>query len=493
MRPGLLQIVAAALLAVLPPAAGAQNETLDITQARRRAEQLLLDGKRAEARPILEQIAAIDPGDHVTLYNLACVRLSAGEREGAEEALRRAIGVGFVDFHQMLRDPDLAPLRDSPTVRTVTRDWARVLDVRGETDVKAAKEALGPRYIHVADDALRVHILSAFGEEATKAAHAELRRVAKFVERDLFDLRAPAGRPDPWTLVILPTREHFRTFVPFDGVGGVYDHDRRRLVTRDLGPSLRHEFVHVLHHRRMMRTGQRHAFWLQEGVASLAERLDGSGRPVANWRINIARRLAEPRRLTPWERFLSLDGTTFVTVRPLAMYAQAYGAALWLHETKRLRTWFEAYERTFDESPGGEAAFRAVFGESAGAPERALRDWLVSKDFVPERFEDGAMSLGVDLEEGGEAPVVAGVFARRPAGSAGSAGETLRLRDVLRSVNGTPVRTVAEVIEALEGRRPGERVEVEVRRGRRDLAFEVEVVPFDEAASRGMADRLLRP
>ncbi len=464
--------------------------TLDIDDARRRAMELLEAGNPAEARPLLEQIVQLDPQDFVSLYNLACVRASEGETDAAEEAIRCAIGVGFVDFHQLLRDPDLAPIRDSRTVRQVVGSWRRALDLRGDADARAAKEALGPKYSHITDAELRIHILSAFNADATRAAHDELRRVAAFVDREMFEIDTPDERPDPWTLVILPTKEDFRRFVPFDGVGGIYDHDQRRLVTRDLGPSLRHEFVHVLHHRRMSRTGIEHAFWVQEGLASLVERLemahaaDGPARSAPNWRINIARRLAEPRRLTPWDTFLALDSTKFVTIRPLAMYAQAYALSLWLYERGDLRAWIDAYEQTADESPTGEDAFVRTLDGDAAALQRAWRDWLVAKDFVPERFEDGMPSLGVDLDDASdEGPRVVGVFARRSA-------DSLRLRDVVLAIDGAPVRTVAEAIQALHDRAGAGTAEVDVRRGRLDLTLSVQIVPFDERASRGLADRL---
>ncbi len=485
-----IQLVVILLALSVCVRSSAAPEAMDIAEARRRAAELLAENNRTEARPILEQIVAIDPTDHVSWYNLACVRVSAGETEAAEAALRSAIGVGFVDFDQMLRDPDLIALRGSDTVRTVVQGWKRILDIRGDTDLKAAKESLGNDYIHIRDDDLRIHILSSFGPEATAAAHEEIRKAARFVNDELFDTAAPADRPFPWTLVILPTKQHFRVFIPFEGVGGIYDHDQRRLVSRDLGPSLRHEFVHVLHHRRMMREGQRHAFWVQEGIASLVERLDerpdGSLSTAPNWRINIARRLAEPHRLTQWDRFFTLDGTQFVTIRPLAMYSQAYAAALWLYDTGNLRAWMAAYERGFDEEPTGIEAFEIVTGEDAATNQRAWRDWLVRQEFVAERFEDGVPSLGVDLVESDqEGPRVAGVFAGRGAGP-----DSLRVRDVILSIDGAPVRTVAEAIQMLDGKAEGSRVEVEIRRGRLELTVPVTIVPFDERASRGMADRL---
>src|SRR5690606_3106481 len=84
---------------------------------------------------------------------------------------------------------------------------------------------------------------------------------------------ADAEDESPWVVVILPTREDFtkwqlRKYGPAARtatreVGGRYDHDTKRLIARDLGSTLRHEFLHVLHWRSMMHLGQRHPIWIQ--------------------------------------------------------------------------------------------------------------------------------------------------------------------------------------------------------------------------------------
>lgn len=474
------------------------ERALDLDEAKRLAADMLQRGDYRGARPLLEQIASIDAGDFGARYNLACVLAREGDAPGAEAALRAAIGVGFVDFGHMLRDPDLVSLRGGEVFETVRRDWCAILDVRGDEDLRAAKEALGPRYIHVRDDDLRVHILSSFLEGPTREAHDEIRRVARFVDEAMFDTGAPEDRPDPWVLVVMPTREHFLRFVPFEGVGGIYDHDRRTLATRDLGPSLRHEFVHVLHHRRMTRLGQRHAFWLQEGLASIVERVEHTGResdglrPRVSWRMNIARRLAEPRRLTPWEQLFGLDARRFMTTRPQAMYAQAYAAAMMLHDRGDLRRWMESYERGFDEDPTGLSAFVETLGVAPAQGQRVFRDWVMSQPAVADSFVDGAPSLGAALADGAEeGPRVTTVFARLPRSSDPASG--LRPRDVVRSVNGAPTRTLGEAVQSLEGRGPGERVVVEVRRGRLTLEFEVELVAFDERRAHGASGGFAAP
>ena len=300
----------------------------------------------------------------------------------------------------------------------------------------------------------------------------------------MFDIDAPDGRPDPWALVVLPTREHFRRFVPFDGVGGIYDHDRRTLATRDLGPSLRHEFVHVLHHRRMARLGQRHAFWLQEGLASLVERVERQSadaaeiRPVANWRMNIARRLAEPHRLTPWERLFSLEPARFMTERPLAMYAQSYAAIFMLLERGELRAWLASYERGFADDPTGIDAFVETLGVGPAQSHRRFRDWLVAKPPVAEAFSRGDASLGAVLaeSEAEEGPRVSALFARMT----GPGANPLRPRTSC-SIEASPGQTLERC--RLSRRAVGDRVRSRSARPA-DLEVDVELVAYDERRAR---------
>ena len=68
----------------------------------------------AEAEKLLEQLVAAPAATPIDWYNLACVRCKLGEREDAWTALRRAIEMGFVDFAQVQRDPDLACAREHP-------------------------------------------------------------------------------------------------------------------------------------------------------------------------------------------------------------------------------------------------------------------------------------------------------------------------------------------------------------------------------------------
>ena len=113
----------------------------------------------------------------------------------------------------------------------------------------------------------------------------------------IVDARAETN---PVIISSLPTPQDFARLVGAPGIGGYYERDRKRLVSQDIGPSLRHEFFHVLHWRRMDRTGQQHPYWVMEGFATLVEDIeaDGSGgiSVVPSWRTNIVRRLERAGR-----------------------------------------------------------------------------------------------------------------------------------------------------------------------------------------------------
>ncbi len=56
----------------------------------------------------------VQPGDDLTLYNLACAYSLDGQIEKALETLAEAVKSGFADSQHMEADPDLAPLRTHP-------------------------------------------------------------------------------------------------------------------------------------------------------------------------------------------------------------------------------------------------------------------------------------------------------------------------------------------------------------------------------------------
>jgi tetratricopeptide (TPR) repeat protein len=61
-----------------------------------------------------EKLVQLRPDDPMTHYNLACSYALLSQFEPAVTALERAIARGFNDFKSLLKDPDLAELRQHP-------------------------------------------------------------------------------------------------------------------------------------------------------------------------------------------------------------------------------------------------------------------------------------------------------------------------------------------------------------------------------------------
>ncbi|HZM41846.1 MAG TPA: hypothetical protein VFB94_22175 [Acidimicrobiales bacterium] len=80
----------------------------------RRYEDAVAVGRRA---------LALEPSGHVA-YNIACSAALAGDREGAVDALRRAVALGFDDRSLAATDEDLAGLQSHA-------EWAEIIDKMG--------------------------------------------------------------------------------------------------------------------------------------------------------------------------------------------------------------------------------------------------------------------------------------------------------------------------------------------------------------------------
>ncbi len=519
-------VLFALLMPPAMPALGGEPEALD-DAARERSLRRQVDGALASrdfaaAAKLLGELAPLVPRDAFVRYNLACARAMSGDKAGAEQALEDAVAHGFVDFFHMQRDAQLEAIRAGKTYQTLIRGWRELLDARGDADLAAMKQRFTPgappqAYVFETDTVLRLHYAAAFRAESFKDAKAQVQRVTAWARRELFPeektAEQPDPRPDPWVAVVLPTPLDFFKLVFSDGVGGYYDKDRRRLVTQDIGPTLRHEFLHVLHWRFCERRGQRHPLWVMEGLASLLEDVDMPGEPASgvfeirpSWRTNIVRRLAKMGGLTPLERFVSLPDKKFMEERPRAGYAQARAVMMFLRESGKLQDWFAAYVRMYDEDASGKKALEEVFDLPLGKLDAKFRAWAVKLPEAAEVSKPAKFGLGVSVSGGrGEGVVIDRVVT----GSRLARGvpNPLRLRDVIVRIGEKPVRNLDDYVRVLgelqEGLDPpapakptppagvedplaeppvrtGPKVKVTVHRGTLNLVLEVTLVEIPE-------------
>lgn len=473
-------LLALMLLIESPPAFADGPDVNALEEAARASMQ---SGDWAGAREALETLLEQKPGDAGALYDLAVALAQLGEADAATGRLIEALKFGFIDLHRIERDGRLAPVRETAAFRAIIAGWRDLLDARAEVNEESLRRLLGAGYHFQRDPDLRLLHASAFNEKSFAVALEEIDAVAAWAFANLFEAPDPSDpRPPPWVSVILPTPEHFLAFMMQLGagpnVGGLYDHDRSQLICQDIGPSLRHEFLHVLHWRLLARTGQRHPDWIMEGFGALVEDMDrdegapGGWRAAPSWRMNIAKRLLDLGRLLPLTDLTTMERRVFRSRRPNANYAQARAFMMYLSESRLLTPFFRDYVEAYEADPTGVASLERAFGKALEEIEEDYRAWLAELPFAPEEIRPGMASLGVIVAAGrGDGPVIDEVVAGTPARRSG-----LRLRDVILSVDGRSTRTLPDLVRVLGDYEPGQTVRVEVRRGSRRLAFDVTLV-----------------
>lgn len=439
------------------------------------------EGDYARAEGVFRELIELRPDSFVGHYNLAAALSMQGRAEEAVGAMSEAITIGFTDKAQLLRDPDLANLRETGFFTELMAHWPELIAARREGDIERARQLIRKRLETRADASLRIDLLSSHDPVATDQALGELSLIGGWAKDAVFtDLERIALGDLPWVTVVLPERAGFTdwavaSFGPgvrgsVSSVGGAYEHQQRRLVAQDLGATLRHEFVHVLHWRDMNRLGQVHAPWVQEGLASLVEDYDLAGgklTPVASWRTNIVKRLLEARRLPTLRELTQVSMRAFTSTRPLAKYAQARTVMLFLLDQGELGEFYAYYCAHQAEDPSGYAALGAVLDLDDDELEERYRAWVRDLPSVPETGADLTATLGIEIENGeGDGVVVRGLpgDARRRTG--------LRLGSVITHINDRPTRDLLELIRVLGDYGPGQSVTLHVRRGTRHTTTE---------------------
>jgi hypothetical protein len=488
-----LLVLLLAVLACVAPVVTAQDESGPTAGDYERQAFKAIDRKDwSAAEAAFRQQLALDGANFVVHYNLACVCALQDRPDEAVEHLLDAVDRGFADVRQIQTDPQLSSIRNHPTVRKLVDNWDRFLVRRADRDFAALKEQYGPKYAYVRDDRLRLLYASAFDAQSFKKARDELTLLAEWADENLFPgiLNPEKQSGDVWVKVVLPTREHFlawavATYGPDvfragRGVGGNYSHDQKLLIAQDLGATLRHEFMHVLHWRSNMRAGQVHPVWIQEGLCSLVEDYDTSadGRITLtpSWRSNMVKRLERVGRLPDIERLAHMPRRQFVRNKPLANYAQARTFFLYLYAGGHLKDWYRVYTETYGQDKSGVLAIERTLGMPMEEVNRQYQAWVRALPEVPDinrPSASGSASLGVEVEPGtGDGPVIVSVLGASNVRRAG-----LRRGDVVTAINGRPTRDLNELMRVLADYEPGDTVTVSYRRRNHHGEATLQLVP----------------
>lgn len=459
-----------------PPNKKPDAKTLEHELARLQgdSEKALRERDLPAAETATRGLLELQPDNFVHAYNLACLRARQHDAKDAARWLTKAVELGFTDLRHLQRDPDLSAIRDGAEYQAILRDWHTLLAQSAERNLAQVRELFkGKSYRTERDDRLRMIYLGAIEDRAFEEIRVELAHLADWAGDAVFPgLHDPAQlKADAWVVVVLPTRPDFArwsntTFGTnanngLSMIGGSYQHDSKRLISQDLGGSLRHEFFHALHWRDCTRRGQVHAMWVQEGLCSLVEDYDvlpgGKIAPAPSWRTNAAARMLSSANFIPLPRLVASTPQDFFGGRRLAYYAQSRALFLYLFQQHKLRDWYERYTADFRTDRTGKSALENVLGKPLDDIEKDFRAWIRQLPIVPEELKPGMPSLGVEVENGeGEGPKVVATPRASP----------FAHNDVITSVNKRPTRDLPELLRVLGAYRPHDIVPVTVRRGK---------------------------
>jgi hypothetical protein len=448
----------------------------------------------AAAEAALRELVKLQPSNFVVYYNLACVRSLRGDAKEAGELLVRAVETGFTDIRQMQRDTMLDAVRDDPNYLRIVENWTAIADARIDANLKQAQDAFKGAYTTQRDPELRLAYLSAFEEQSFADARDEMTRLARWADEFVMPgiLDPELMKKDAWAVVILPTRGDFTRWANtvfganavsgFSAIGGSYDHDLKRLVAQDLGPTLRHEFFHVLHWRSISRLGQAHPIWVHEGLCSLVEDYDilpGKDpekkatprlEPATSWRTNTVKRMERAGVLPPIKDMVSKTHEQFQGARRMGLYAQARAVFLYLWQQGKLKDWYEHYTEHHAEDPSGLRSLCAVLNVPQDTLEKDFKAWVRALPEVPEEVRPGMATLGVEVDVGkGEGPTVVSLPRR--------SGLNVTPGDILVAIDDRPTRDLPELLRILGTLSPGQTVKLTYRRGKIRHTDEIVLVP----------------
>jgi hypothetical protein len=462
MKHAMKGLIAAVLttITLVAPSVSAQPARVNRDSFEQRVAQAFDDKDYAKAAEMLEAHLERVPNDFIALYNAACAFSQLSEEDKAANYLFRSVEAGFVDFDHIVADADLDNIREHPV-------YARILELRDEVyatmgarQMETAREEWGTEgYRYETDETRHINFATALDEVSHREMREMLEAQADHLVETLFE--AP---PTYFTLVAVPTPDDAQRLIRDGSIGGIYEHPRRRLVARDIGIMLRHEFTHLMHYGHMERLKQNHALWVQEGLAALYETYvlndNGAIRFLPNQRHNFVRMMMRQNQLPAWRDLFSTTGDEFMDDAG-ENYPVVRSVFQFLDSHKKLVDWYKAYIETFDEDETGIAAFEKVFEAPLEDIERRWRTWVRAQPPVDDYVRPGDASLGVQFVEDGSND---GVLIDRVLENSAAAEAGIQPGDIIVSFDSQPVRSHFELLIAVGTKQVGEVIPVRIRR-----------------------------
>lgn len=456
--------------APLPPTRG----QLELTLARLNSAQ-----RHTEALALIDAYLTAHPDDAQVLFDGARTACKLSDARSAATYAIRALRAGFLDDRALDDDPALTRLRAHESweqVRAVRHqlrdDAARARELAKQQDPQAGDETIaqqslrewmarfpGGNYRVETNDQLNLIIASAIEREGLDKAIEMVGALSQSLRKNLFrELQQDR------VLLVVATSKDAAAFFRNPEHGGLYAHEARRLVARDTGATLRHEYAHVLHFGDMQRLKQHHPIWIQEGLATLFEdwRVGAAGEPVilANLQSNETLDRVRDHQTTPWIEFFTLDAESFMA-QPNRNYAQARSLLTFVAAHQKLGEWYRLYTSGYGEDSTGRRALELVFAAPIGRIESMWKAWVLANGKRDSTIDPGDGVMGVGISG---VPDGVRIDSLAPGGPAVAAG--LAVGDVLTEIQGHQVRSIADFLLVTATRHAGENLQVRYRRGK---------------------------
>ena len=281
------------------------------------------------------------------------------------------------------------------------------------------------------------------------------------------------NRPSYYITVILPDREGFNKVVHNPSVAGYYMPGEKSLISLDIGQTLDHEFTHALHYADQDFKRIKAPTYIVEGFATLLQSSGMVGEDIVprrtSGRFYEIREEVRRGEHTPWSRFCVMSYHQYHQKNRSMNYAQSRYMFVYLFETGRLRKWYLNYCEMYHRDQTGRAAWERTFCKPFGEIEKEWVEWLLSIKTAPRKVEKlGCPYLGVEWEDAENGVALYRVDLDSPADKSG-----LRDGDFLTHADGKEIRTYNDLIDFLNAHEPGDKVNLKVLRGAKELAVTV--------------------
>lgn len=444
------------------PAAAARPETppLDLTRVRalrlkaRRQAQL---GSSADAALVTyAELLALDPDDAEAHLEVAALRAKRGEAPDAVASLRKALLAGLADADR-LAGPEFAPLARDAAFQKLLQERVGLVRLAARRVPARLVRDLGARgaratYATVATAAPRLSWVHALEPAAFAAVRAEAEALAAALQADL----RTADPEGPLHIVLVAEQDEAAVGV----AGASYDRPGHVLTLAPLpfgslwrAPAAQRELVRALLAADERARRRRHPAWAVTGVVELfgtaaVERAALAPRQSAHVAA-ISTTTAGKPGAGAWAGALTLDPRergARVAARYALLYARERGVLQ--------RVWDDLAAPDAD----GAAVLAAALGQPQDEAEAGWRAWLARQEAPSLPFAGWVAS-----------PTARGLRIGYVQAESGAARANLAEGDVVTAVDGVAVRSEDDLGEALEGRRAGEEVQVDLVRGDRTL------------------------